>query len=200
MAVERKRPNPHPEWRDRRLSALDKRAARDQDAKENDAFSARYAEHEVIARILERRYGVDAGHARYIALSAPSSPASATGYRKKGRPPAGYKLYEKVEYVRRAHGGKLPIGKGFPFWQSVTLQWNASNYLEHPERMYLMQDGLPDSHALRTGYMTAARALEAKAEALFKSHGERCDPCAAIKAKHSRGIHRTAGNAQRRRP
>jgi hypothetical protein len=176
MARKKKKLLPHPEWRQRRSMALDERAARGTAAKERDTFFTRYGEHEAVARILARRHGLDLVHARYIALSAPTSPMSSRGHRRKGRPPSGYELYEALEPIREMHGGELPAREGLAFWLSFTLQWNASNVEEHPERMYITEKGLPDWRALRTAYMTTARSLEAKAEVLYRSH-KRCAAC-----------------------
>jgi hypothetical protein len=86
------------------------------------------------------------------------------------------------------HGGELPAGEGLAFWESFTLMWNASNFEEHPERMYITLKGLPDYRALRTAYMTTARSLEAKAEVLYRSH-KRCPACSGkAAAGATRGV------------
>jgi hypothetical protein len=183
------KPKPHPGWVRERTAALDQRAAREPREKMKDAFWVRLHEHETLGSIIERWFGIEEGHARHIALAAPTSPASSLGLRRRGRPAVSADLYEAVESVRRWNGGALPLGRGNNFWQSVTLQWNASHrglpeagMPGSPERLYLTEDGLPDWRALRSAYLVAKRTLEMKARAIFDDHKINCPQCQAAEA------------------
>ena len=155
--------------------ALDARRLRSGQAKRSDALRARHEEAEVIARILVRKYKLDPTQALTLALEANPLPSMLT---KRGQPPRDYKLYETIERIEeqlefmralQSNGRMLTPRRPKP-WRAITLQWNAINFREHPERQFLLPDDRPNAHTLRSAYLLTRGRLERRAAAIARSH------------------------------
>lgn len=122
------------------------------------AFFARVAEHETVAHIIARRRGLDAGRARWVAMTATTSPLPRTADdgtvflpTRRGQPSINHDLYEVVNSLIKVNGP--------PPWRALT--WKT--FLPHWNAMHL-QHRFSNGEALGKGYEAAARALEAKAD------------------------------------
>jgi hypothetical protein len=161
----------------RRDAARDARQQRTRSQKKVGAFRSRLEEAEALAKVLVRKHGLHLPEARRLVFTAAPLHEMLS---KRGQPPSGYELYESVEGIRDANGGKLPTDGGAPFWRGFTKQWNAIHDVPldwaaheggqgeaHHERMFVKPDGAPDWQTVESVYVMTKKRLESTAAAIL---------------------------------